>query len=396
MKRKSEKMNICILKESLTLGGTERSVANISQVLEKDHNVYLALYDAQRIQYTYGGEVVDFAAPPRKTILGKIWNTFYRNWKLKQLLKEKQIDILYTFTGIINRATLFAYPETVKLISARDFGLMRDRFAEYYQALNNSDAMICNSEYTKSFYLAKYPQHADRVFAVYNYINLDEINAQAQEAVEEGYLQFLENHSQTVVSVGRFCKEKGFEYLIESFALARTNNPQLGLVLVGDGDYLNRYQDIIGNSGVGEHIYLTGFQKNPYKYMAKCSCFVLSSLSEGFPNVLAEAMALGLPVIATNCRSGPAEILRKDCDYTAITDTYQECDYGMITPEMTDGDNENAIGQLAAAITALLANPEKMADYGKLAKLRAGDFSQEATAKQLEEIFLTLLGRKTS
>jgi glycosyltransferase involved in cell wall biosynthesis len=121
---------------------------------------------------------------------------------------------------------------------------------------------------------------------------------------------------------------------------------------------------------------------------------VLSSLSEGFPNVLAEAMALGLPVIATNCRSGPAEILRKDCDYEAVTDTYAECDYGILTPEMTDGYNQNAISQLAAAISALMGDPEKRKTYGALAKERAGDFSSQAMKTKLEEIFCELQRRK--
>lgn len=387
-------MNICILKESLDIGGTERAAANTSLALQDSHNVCVVLYNAGNIKYPYGGVLEDLNLPPRKTAVGKVYNTFLRSWKLKRLLRQKKIDILYTFTGIVNRITRFAYPETVKIVSARDFGGMQEKHNQYHQALCNSDAMICNSEYIKSFYLSKYPEHADRVFAVYNYINLEEINAQSQDTVEERYLAFLEAHPQSVVSVGRFCREKGFEYLIESFALAKQENAQLGLVLVGDGDYQNRYQEQIERLGLQDHIYLTGFQKNPYKYMAKCSTFVLSSLSEGFPNVLAEAMALGLPVIAANCRSGPGEILRKDCDYTAVTDTYVECDYGIITPEMTDGDNENAISQLAAAILALLNSPEKMEAYGAKAKERAADFSCQAMKTKLEEIFCELQRRK--
>ena len=386
-------MNICILKESLTLGGTERAAANTSQVLGKDHTVYLALYDGEQTQYTYGGQLMDFAAPPRKTLAGKFYNTFYRERKLKRLIKEKKIDILYTFTAISNAQTKFAYPETVKIISARDFGAMRERHTQYHQALRNSNAMICNSEYTKTFYLTQYPEHVDRVFAVYNYINTEEIEAQSLETVEDKYLQFLQIHPKAVVSVGRFCKEKGFEYLIESLYQARQNDERLGLVLIGDGDYQARYCEQIERLGLQDHIYLTGFQRNPYKYMAKCSVFVLSSLSEGFPNVLAEAMALGLPVIATNCRSGPAEILRKDSNYGAVTDTYQECDYGIITPEMTVGDNQNAIEQMSAAIVALLTSAEKMAYYGGQAKLRSKDFSSEATKTKLEDIFRKLQGR---
>lgn len=387
-------MRIGILKESLCLGGTERSAANTSKILNNEHQVFMVVYDASQTQYSYAGTLVDFGLPAKGSVLAKITNNFLRIYRYKKFIKKEKIQMLYEFISINNPISSMKHKNIPRIISARDFSVVCKCIERFHKCLQTADAMVCNSEYTKSFYLSKYPEHADKVFAVYNYINLEEINAQAQEPVEESYLRFLESHPKTVVSVGRFCKEKGFEYLIESIARARQHDDQLGLVLIGDGDYQNRYREQIESLGQQDHIYLTGFQKNPYKYMAKCSGFVLSSLSEGFPNVLAEAMALGLPVIATNCRSGPAEILRRDCDYTAVTGTYQECDYGIITPEMTDGDNENAIGQLSAAITALLASPEKMADYGKQAKLRAGDFSKEATAKQLEEIFRTLLGRK--
>ena len=386
-------MRIGIVKESLCLGGTERSAANTSKILNDEHQVFMVVYDASQTQYNYAGTLVDFGLPARGSVFAKITNNFLRIYQYKRFIKKENIQLLYEFISINSPLSIMKH-KIPRIISARDFSVMCKCIQRFHKCLQTADAMICNSEYTKSFYLSKYPEHADRVFAVYNYINVEEINSQSQEAVEDSYLQFLENHPQTVVSVGRFCKEKGFEYLIESFARARQENTQLGLVLVGDGDYLNRYQDIIEKTGVREHIYLTGFQKNPYKYMAKCSTFVLSSLSEGFPNVLAEAMALGLPVIATNCRSGPGEILRKDCDYTAVTDTYAECDYGIITPEMTDGDNENAISQLAAAILALLADPEKRKAYGAQAKARAADFSCQAMKTKLEEIFCELQRRK--
>ena len=112
------------------------------------------------------------------------------------------------------------------------------------------------------------------------------------------------------------------------------------------------------------------------------------------PNVLAEAMALGLPVIAANCHSGPAEILRNDHDYDAVTDAFVECDYGMITPNITETNNENAIIQLSKAINALLRDKEKMAYYSKKSTERAAEFSEDAARTRLNEIFNTLLERR--
>lgn len=386
-------MNICILKESLNIGGTERSTANISKALEEDHTMYVALYDGTKIKYSYGGQLIDLHYPPRSSLIGKIYNTFLRDIKLRQLIKNNHIELLFTFTSIGNRQTRYKY-NTIKIISARDFGAMHKKHNEYRQALSNSDAMVCNSKYLRDFYIAKYPQHKDRVFMVYNIIDTDEIISQSKEQVEPEFDKFLSQHKKTVVSVGRFCKEKGFEYLIQAFNMARQNDDSLGLVLVGDGDYLNKYQNIIDENNLNDHIYMTGFQQNPYKYMAKCTCFVLSSLSEGFPNVLAEAMALSLPVIATNCLSGPAEILRNDGDYNAVTDKFMECDYGIITPRMEEENNDNAIKQLSEAINVLLRDKEKIKEYSSLSKQKVVDFSTEAARKQLNVIFNELVHRR--
>lgn len=386
-------MNICILKESLAIGGSERSAANISKVLHNDHNVFLTLYDASNIKYSYSGRLIDLNLPPKPSLFGKVVNTFFRDVKLRKELKRNHIDILYSFTGIENRQTRYKY-NVIKIISARDFGAMLTGYSKYRVALNNSDAMICNSEYIRNYYLSKYPKDTEKVYTVYNYIDIDEINRQAEESVELAYLNFLRKYTHTIVAVGRFCKEKGFEYLIKSFAQARTKNHNLGLVLIGNGDYRQKYLEIIEHFALQEHVFFTGFQENPYKYMALCSCFVLSSLSEGFPNVLAEAMALGLPVIAVNCYSGPAEILRKDKYYQEITDQYQECDFGIITPQITEKNNDIAIQKLGEAINMLLLDKHKMNYYAKMARFRAKDFSKQSTTEQMNWIFDKLVKRE--
>lgn len=384
-------MNICILKESLDIGGTERSAANVSRVLEKEHNVYLALFDASFVKYKYGGELIDFCLGAKKTFLGKVFNTIERDIKLRKLLKRKKVDVLYAFTGIGNKQTKYKY-RPIKIISARDFGAMKESHDQYRAALMNSDAMICNSEYTKNFYVTHYPNHENKVFAVYNYIDVHDIRIQAEESVEKEFLDFISNHGKTVVSCGRFCKEKGFEHLIR--AIAFQNDEDIGLVLVGDGEYKERYMRIIKEKNIEKHVYFTGFQKNPYKYMSRCSCFVLSSISEGFPNVLAEAMALGLPVISTNCRSGPAEILRKDNDYLAVTTEYKNCDFGIMTPGFDEENISLATTQLGMAISVLLSKDDLMKHYAEQSKQRVEAFSEETMRKRLNDIFAELISRR--
>ena len=82
-------MKVCILKESLCIGGTERSAANISKVLHQNHDVQLVLYDARDVKYNYCGKLIDFKLPPRPTLAGKVINTFLRHIKLRKFLLLK-------------------------------------------------------------------------------------------------------------------------------------------------------------------------------------------------------------------------------------------------------------------------------------------------------------------
>ena len=77
-------MRICILKESLKIGGNERSAANMSKLLSDNNDVYVVLFDAENITYTYGGEIYDLALPPKETMIGKIYNSFLRSTSLKK------------------------------------------------------------------------------------------------------------------------------------------------------------------------------------------------------------------------------------------------------------------------------------------------------------------------
>lgn len=386
-------MRICILKESLTIGGNERSAANMSKLLADNNDVYVVLFNGKNVKYTYGGELYDLALPPKKTMIGKIYNSFIRSMSLKKVLREKQVDIIYMFTRIANYQTQQKLDNVIKIISARDCASVENDHHSYKKALKNSDAMICNSDYIRNFYLSIYPEDGDKVYSVYNIVDTEEIVKQSTDEVEIEFDNFIKMHHKIISVVGRFCKAKGFEYLLEAFAKA-TNHIDLGLIMVGDGEYKKKYEEIIKNHRIEDRVYFTGFQKNPYKYMKNTDIFVLSSLSEGFPNVVAEAMSLGLPIIATNCRSGPAEILRDDCNYDAVTDKFKECDYGILTPRITENDNQAAIDELSDAIVYLAKNNKLLEEFSALSKKRAKEYSSYIVAEKIKGILEGLRERK--
>jgi glycosyltransferase involved in cell wall biosynthesis len=112
-----------------------------------------------------------------------------------------------------------------------------------------------------------------------------------------------------IISAGRLVPQKNFSLLIESFALVRRRF-DVRLVILGEGPDRAGLEASIRRHGVEDCVALPGFVPNPYACMARASVFVLSSDYEGLPTVLVESLALGTPVIATDCESGPREILR--------------------------------------------------------------------------------------
>jgi glycosyltransferase involved in cell wall biosynthesis len=111
-----------------------------------------------------------------------------------------------------------------------------------------------------------------------------------------------------VLAAGRLERQKDFPTLLRAFALLRAERP-VRLVVLGEGAWRERLAALAATLGVAADVDLPGFQPNPYPFLARTRVFALSSRWEGSPNVLTEAMALGTPVVATDCPSGPREIL---------------------------------------------------------------------------------------
>ena len=111
-----------------------------------------------------------------------------------------------------------------------------------------------------------------------------------------------------VLSVGRLTEQKDFETLIRAFALLRSRRA-CRLVILGEGALRERLERLVTELGLHGAVLLPGFMANPFAWMRTSRVFVMSSAWEGFGNVLVEAMASGTPVVATDCHSGPSEIL---------------------------------------------------------------------------------------
>jgi glycosyltransferase involved in cell wall biosynthesis len=130
----------------------------------------------------------------------------------------------------------------------------------------------------------------------------------AQAALPCPHPWFRAGSPPVVVGMGRLQRQKDFPVLIRAFARVRQRRP-CRLVILGDGSGRRGLLDLIDRLGLAGEVELAGFQANPYPFLASAALFVLSSAWEGSPNALTEAMALGTPVVSTDCPSGPRELL---------------------------------------------------------------------------------------
>ena len=147
----------------------------------------------------------------------------------------------------------------------------------------------------------------ERIRVIRNPVITPELAGLAIESIEHSWL--APGEPPVVLGIGRLTRQKDFSTLIRAFAQVRRERP-LRLILLGDGRDREALAELADCEGVGEDVAMPGFQTNPYAWLTHARLFVLSSRWEGSPNALTEAMALGVPVVATDCPSGPRELLK--------------------------------------------------------------------------------------
>lgn len=172
---------------------------------------------------------------------------------------------------------------------------------------NSSDGVVAISEGVKEDMVEALSVRRELIHTIYNPA-YSEVNVERSRE-EAGHPYFnSENKCPVVLAVGRLVEVKGFDSLIRAFSLVRKNT-DVRLIILGEGPLRKKLQGLIDSLDLNEVVSMPGFVENPYSYMKNADLFVLASLSEGFGNVLVEAMACGTPVVSTNCPTGPAEIL---------------------------------------------------------------------------------------
>ena len=204
---------------------------------------------------------------------------------------------------------------------------------------------------------------------IHNPFNLEMIETMSKKEIE------IEKKRFTFVTVGRLDKGKNHKLIIDAI-----KDIDADLWIIGDGELKEEIQSYIKQHNLNHKVYLLGKKENPFAYIFKADCFVFASNHEGFPNVLVEALACGLPIISTDCLSGPREILAPNSDVSfQLENNIELAEYGILTPIKN-------VEKLKEAMNLIITDENLRKKYQDKAKQRANDFKIEKIIKQYEEI----------
>lgn len=395
-----------LLISTLNSGGAERVVSRLSKILSEKYEIYLILFEDTYMEYDYNGKLINLDIKASNSILKQLLLPFHRANKLRKVKKENNIDVVISFLDGPNIVNVLSRTKNCKtILSIRNYTIKEEKQNIRTKILScitgklykKSDKIISVSECIRKSIINKYDIDERKIATIYNPYNDKEIEELSNEEIDEKYKEFF-NSNKTFISVGRMMYQKGFWHLIKAFSLVHQKDNDAKLVIIGKDYQDGKINKLIKEMELEKSILLMGHQSNPFKYLRKSYAYVMTSLFEGFPNALVEAMNCELPIISTDCKSGPREILDGIENINKIINDIEYSKYGILVPELSDIENWNKDeidgGEkiLSKAMFDILINKKLYANYKEKSINRGKNFSYENCKLKYYNILREIIG----
>ena len=371
---------LSILIYSLASGGAERVVSILLNELQDNYDITLVLMN-NTIFYDFPKNIsIKYleSSNPQEHGIKKLLKLPLLAYKYYKFCKNSNIDISLSFMNrpnyinvlskiIGNKSKIIINERAMPSIQHRDGiqGLINRLLIKILY--NKSDIILSNSK-GNSFDLVN-SFSIKQPIVINNPINIGITRKLSLENMQ------LKKDKVIFVTIGRLDKGKNHKLLIDAFVGINAY-----LYIIGDGILREELESRIQNLKLQNNVFLVGRQSNPYKYLNNSDCFLFSSNHEGFPNVLLEALACGLPVISTDCMSGPREILGPSTSSSLnLINKIELVEYGILVPT-------GNILRMQEAIKLIITKQDLRRKFRLRAEQRIQDFTTKKITQQYKEV----------
>ena len=372
-------MKLFILIPSLEKGGIERSMSRLSRgLLDRGWDVSIISEKPSKESISYFDERVKLLSlgssfiNQNSNIIFSIFKNILYYFKIKKYIKKYSPDVLLAVKNI--PVSIF-----LKIILKNKFKLIiREAVNPKYSSItqrsllsrifvNNlkkllypkADNIIAISEGVKQSLVKNFNLDSSKIQTIYNPSADEKILSLAKEDIDRDLI----SNRPLIVSIGRLTKQKNHITLLKAFNKIHSNI-DCNLYIIGEGSERRNLEKFIKNNNIDDKVKLLGYQNNPWKFLSKSNLFVLPSIWEGFGNVIVESMLIGIPVISSDCPSGPREILNNG----KSGKLFQVGDYNHLA---------NIIEEIISSDNSELIN---------YAKLRSKDFTIEKITQEYQKV----------
>ncbi len=297
-----KKIKLLMVIPSLEGGGAERVMLNIINHLDRDRfevHLYVEKFEGKYVS-DLQSDVQVICAEHRRGLARIL---FLRN----QIRRLKPSIVFIMMLPIAAIATRLAGVRAIPVIRETESKPMAEVQQSWIPRMLNrlgmrmAHRLVAPAEGAKQYLQERYGMAAKKIAVIHNPVNITSIQAEAAEPVT------LEENVVHLIAVGRLKYQKGFDLLLD--ALGEVSRFTWRLRILGDGPLEAELKQRAKDRGIGSQVEFLGFQQHPYPLLGNSDLFILSSRWEGLPNVVLEAMAAGVAVLATRCPTGPEEII---------------------------------------------------------------------------------------
>lgn len=373
---------IVFLINSLDMGGAERVLITLLNELVKEKECFLILIE-NKLYYELDSRVniIHLNQDVHSNGLVKLFKLPILAFRLSRIIKK------YKFTNVFSLLTRANYINIISnifqthkiIISEHSFLSHQYGYNDLKSMINKllikqlykyADSIITVSKSSK-YDIEKNFNINNNIQTIYNPIDLEYILEKKEERIDMKLNNF------TFITVGRLNEGKNHKLLIDSIKDLDAN-----LVIIGDGELRNELESYVDKINVKNQIIFLGAQTNPFRYLANADCFVFGSNHESLGMVILEALTCSLPIISTDCKSGPREILAPNSDINfQLTDKIELAEYGILSPVKN-------VEKMKEAMNLIINDESLRKKYQDKARQRANDFRIDKIIKQYEEVLI--------